>query len=387
MTAQQLKNSILQLAVQGKLVPQDPNDEPASILLEKIRNEKQRLVKEGKIKKEKPLPPISEDEIPFDVPESWVWCTVSTLGEIVTGSTPSTANLEYYGDDYPFYKPADLDAGSKVISSRDMLSSKGYDVSRPLKENSVLITCIGATIGKTGVIRKEGACNQQINAIIPMDCLSADFIFYCCSSDFFQKAIKENASSTTLPILNKGKFSDLLFPFPPLAEQHRIVERIEQLLPHIAEYDTAEQKLTALNAKFPDLLKKSILQSAVQGKLVPQDDNDEPASILLERIRAEKEQLIKDGKLKKDKPLPPITKDEIPFDVPESWEWVRLGRIVYNHGQMTPETDFCYIDIGSINNQKQLLNKQETILSAEKAPSRARKIVMIGDILYSTVRP
>ena len=229
----QIKKSILQAAVQGKLVEQNPNDEPASLLLERIRTEKEQLIKAGKIKKEKPLPPITEDDIPFDIPETWAWCKIAMLGEIVTGSTPLTTVADYYGNEYPFYKPSDLDAGVNVNSSRDMLSSKGYSVSRRLKTNSILVTCIGATIGKTGIIRKEGACNQQINAIIPSGYLSADYIYYCCSADFFQKSIKKNASSTTLPILNKNKFSELLLPLPPFNEQRRIVAKCEELLPLI----------------------------------------------------------------------------------------------------------------------------------------------------------
>jgi type I restriction enzyme S subunit len=170
------------------------------------------------------------------------------------------------------------------------------------------------------------------------------------------------------------------------------------------KYDVAEQKLSSLNAAFPDALKRSILQAAVQGKLVEQDPADEPASVLLERIRAEKAALVKAGKAKKDKHESIIFRrdnshyekldgiercidDEIPFDVPETWAWVRLESIVYNHGQMTPQESFCYIDIGSIDNKRQSLNEQETVLIAAKAPSRARKIVRRGDILYSTVRP
>jgi len=247
----QLKKSILQSAVQGKLVPQDPNDEPASAILERIRAEKEQLIKAGKIKRDKHESIIFkrdnshyeirngvevciDNELPFEIPDSWEWCTVAMLGEIVTGLTPKTTVSDYYGNEYPFYKPTDLDAGANVNCSRDMLSTKGYSVSRHLKSNSILVTCIGATIGKTGIIRKEGTCNQQINAIIPSEHLVADYIYYCCTADFFQKSIISNASSTTLPILNKTRFSCLYLPLPPLDEQHRIVKRIEELLPLIA---------------------------------------------------------------------------------------------------------------------------------------------------------
>ena len=171
-----------------------------------------------------------DDEIPFEIPESWAWCTVDTIGEIITGSTPSTAISDYYGNDYPFFKPTDLDVGKNILSSREMLSTKGFNISRKLKPNSILVTCIGATIGKTGLINITGTCNQQINAIIPHTSILADYLYYCCISDFFQKNIKLNASSTTLPILNKNKFSRLYLPLPPFEEQKRIVDKIENLL-------------------------------------------------------------------------------------------------------------------------------------------------------------
>ena len=169
-----------------------------------------------------------DDEIPFDVPETWAWARLGSVGEIVTGSTPSTTRPDYYGNEHCFFKPSDLDSGSNITCSRDMLSDKGYGISRQLKSNSVLVTCIG-TIGKTGIIRVEGTCNQQINAITPNQTVSPDYLYFCCIADFFQQSIKANASSTTLPILNKSKFSNLLCPIPPLAEQCRIVDRIEKL--------------------------------------------------------------------------------------------------------------------------------------------------------------
>ncbi len=229
--ASKLKKSILQEAIEGRLVPQDPNDEPASVLLERIREGKKRLVKEGKLKK-KDLEetPIQEDEIPFDIPDSWEWVRVGTVGEVITGGTPSKSELKYYGNEYPFYKPADLEQGKETCKSADSLSVEGYNHSRKLPQNSVLVTCIGS-IGKAGIIRKEGTCNQQINAIIPYKKLIIpEYLYYHISSSFFQECMWENSSSTTLAILNKNKFSQLTIPLPPLAEQKRIVAKIEQLL-------------------------------------------------------------------------------------------------------------------------------------------------------------
>ena len=326
MTAKQLTDSILQLAIQGKLVPQDPNDEPAPALLEKIRREKRRLVQEGVLKK-KDLEeiPIKEDEITFEIPESWIWVRINDLGEVITGGTPSKQHQEYYGDEYPFYKPGDLDKGVDITSSVDGLSKKGYDASRKLKANSILVTCIG-TIGKTGIISKEGACNQQINAIVPVNSLCPRYIYYTVCAPSFQSIIKKDAGQTTLPIMNKNNFCKLLFPLPPLAEQQRIVERIEEILPFVKEYGEAYEEASKMDAELPDKLKKSILQEAIMGKLGTQNSDDEPASVLMDKIREEKKRLVKEGVLKKkDLEETPVEEEEEPFKIPESWEWERLN--------------------------------------------------------------
>lgn len=326
MTAKQLTDSILQLAIQGKLVPQNPDDEPASVLLDRIWEEKKRLVKEGKLKK-KDLEetPISEDEIPFEIPESWEWCRIGFLGDVVTGGTPSKQNSDYYGNDYPFYKPGDLDKGINISSSVDGLSIKGYEASRQLKANSVLVTCIGATIGKTGLILKEGACNQQINAIMPYNGINPKYIYYVISAPSIQTIIRKDAGQTTLPIMNKSNFSKLVLPIPSINEQIRIVQKIEEVLPHIKDYGEAYEEETKLNTELPEKLKKSILQEAIMGKLGTQDPNDEPASVLLDRIREEKKQLVKAGVLKKkDLVETPIDEDEMPFTLPNGWVWANL---------------------------------------------------------------
>lgn len=177
-----------------------------------------------------------------------------------------------------------------------------------------------------------------------------------------------------------------MLPLPPLAEQRRIVEKIEEVLNHIEHLKVNEEKLSLLQKNFPDKLKKSLLQAAIQGKLTEQFSTDDNVDDLLAEIRKEKEKLIKEKKIKKQKPLPPITEEEIPFEIPENWRWVRLGDIMIERGQKKPEEKFSYIDIGSINNKENKLGECK-ILSPEKAPSRARKIVKVGDIIYSTVRP
>ena len=258
-----------------------------------------------------------EDEIPFELPEGWEWTRLGNLFSTITGNTPSTKDASLYGDEYPFYKPTDLDAGFDVCFSEDTVSEKGYKNGRILPVYSVLVTCIGATIGKTGYIRNSGICNQQINAILPNTFILPEYTYFCMCSAFEQQQILTNSSATTLPILNKSKFDSLFFPVPPKAQQTRTVERIKELL-HFVEIIQQEKRTLQETIK---LTKSKILDLAIRGKLVPQDPNDEPASVLLERIRAEKEELIKQGKIKRDK------KESIIFRGDDNSYYLRTGRV------------------------------------------------------------
>ena len=286
MDTKALRQKILDLAIHGKLVPQDPNDEPASVLLERIRAEKERLIKEGKIKKGKKSAKTSDKpHYPFELPKGWKWTTLGEIGEITTGNTPSKDNKEYYGGNIPFFKPTDLEQGIDTKFSNDKLSQLGFESSRKLPANTVLVTCIGATIGKTGLISVEGSCNQQINAIVPTKSIIPYFLYYACVSEYMQNEIKSNASATTLPILNKGNFSKIAFPLPPLEEQKRIVSEIERwmLFVNVVESGKSDLKKIIIQAK------SKILDLAIHGKLVPQAPNDEPASELLKRINPKAE--------------------------------------------------------------------------------------------------
>ena len=333
MKAETLKKAILQYAMQGKLVEQNPNDEPASILLERIKAEKEQLIKDGKIKKEKLLPPITEDEIPYELPQGWEWVRLVDIGYTQTGTTPSTSHPEYFNGEYPFIKPASILNNGKVNYVGETLTEIGLNNGRIITPNTVLMVCIGGSIGKVGIIDRLCSFNQQINSVTCYVEKMAKYIFYCLFSPYFYNTVLNIAPQTTLPIISKGKWEQILVPLPPLAEQQRIVEKLEQILPLVEEYGKNEEKLSKLNSTLPDKIKQSILQHAVQGKLVPQNPDDEPASVLLSRIKAEKEQLIKDGKIKKEKPLPPITEDEIPFEIPKHWEWCRVNDIgIYKKG-------------------------------------------------------
>ncbi len=336
MTAQDLKNAILQLAVQGKLVPQDPNDEPASELLKRIKAEKERLIKEGKIKKEKPLSPISEDEIPFDIPESWEWIRFGECGVLKSGFP--FKSTEYTVSGIQVVRISDL--AENNISCKNAVFYPQSDSLTPyyISNNSFLI-CMTGSIGKMAWVKDAlpRYLNQRVGMFEPLDNCDTSYLWWFLHTNFVLFKWIDAKTSTNGNIKNSD-ITDLLFPLPPLAEQERIVAKIEELMPLVEEYGKVEERLTALNAEFPDKLRKSILQQAIQGKLTERDPADEPASELLKRIRAEKERLVKEGKIKKEKPLPSITEEEMPFEIPENWEWVRLGDLGETQTGTTPST-------------------------------------------------
>ena len=313
MTAQQLKNAILQEAIEGRLVPQDPNDEPASILLEKIRKEKERLVKEGKLKKKDlEVKPISEDEIPFEIPESWEWVRIKTIFSMQAGKNVTSSDINSESNDiykYPCYGGNGLRGYVKRYNTDGVFPLVGRQ---------------GALCGNVNIA--SGLFWATEHAVVTDGYGMTDVKW----AYYFLTALNLNqyATATAQPGLAVSNIIEVLIPLPPLAEQKRIVAKIEELLPKVEKYGKAQDELNKLNEELPERLKKSILQEAIEGRLVPQDPNDEPASALLAKIREEKKQLVKEGKLKKkDLEEKPISEDEIPFEIPESWEWVTLSQI------------------------------------------------------------
>lgn len=344
MNAQQLKNAILQEAIEGRLVPQDPNDEPASVLLQRIRKEKERLVKEGKLKKKDlEVKPISEEEKPFEIPEGWEWCRIRDLFETSSGSTPQSKNPKYYSNgSINWVRTTDLNNG--LLDSCEIRITKeaveDYNLSI-IPQDSVCIAMYGGggTIGKHSIIKFDTTINQSVCAIFPNGFCDMNYVHIFMQ---YQRPYWMNyaAGSRKDPNINQIIIKNCPFPLPPLAEQHRIVAKIEELMPKVEEYGKAQEALDKLNAELPEKLKKSILQEAIEGRLVPQDPNDEPASILLDRIRQEKQRLVKEGKLKKkDLEEKPISEDEKPFEIPESWEWCKLGNVIslLSGRDLTPE--------------------------------------------------
>ena len=376
MTAQQLKNSILQMAVQGKLVPQDPSDEPASVLLERIKAEKQELIKAGKIKKDKKSSEIFRgaahnlpyayceqigkeirdisDEIPFEIPDSWEWVRCSVLGAIIRGSgikrtetVDSGLPCVRYGELYTTYNisftktvsfiPKELFEQCKQISYGDVIFTL-------TGENKPDIAKTIAYLGNSPVAVGGDLAYWTHHGMNPL------YLVYFMSSPYAIGRKVNLATGDIIVHISGDKVGSFLIPVPPLAEQNRIVAKINELEPIIQEYHSKEKAVSALNTTFPEALKKSILQEAVQGKLVPQNPDDEPASVLIERIRAEKQALIKAGKIKKDKHESIIvTRDKIPYEIPDSWVWCKLSDLaILENGDRSSKypVEADYVEIG-----------------------------------------
>ncbi len=339
MIAEQLKKSILQAAIQGKLTQQLPEDGDARDLLKEIRKEKARLIKDGKIKKEKPLPEITEDEIPFEVPENWCWVRLGEIGQIIGGGTPRTEDkLSWQNGEIPWLTPADM----KNIEGKYVSHGERYITEYGLKHSSTQLMPEGAIlfssrapIGYLAIANNDVTTNQGFKSIVPYIFEMSEFIYYYLMT--ITHEIEKMGSGTTFKEVSGSVMKKVSIPLPPLKEQQRIVERVEELLPEIKSLKNDETKLEELQKSFPKKMKDAILQYAIQGKLTQQLPEDGDARDLLKEIQKEKARLIKEDKIKKEKPLPEITEDEIPFEIPENWCWVRLGEIVLqNLGGGTP---------------------------------------------------
>ena len=316
MTPEQLKASILQYAIQGKLVEQRPEEGTGGELYQQIQDEKQKLIKEGKIKKEKPLPEIEDDEIPFDIPESWKWVRLEKAIFLLSGSDLESGRYNEKGLGIPY-----ITGASNIDDNRLIINRWTDSPNNIAKMGDLLLTCKG-TVGKTHILQHDEVhIARQLMAITPI-LINIEYLHY-----FIQSSIKtlRTRAKSMIPGIERKNVLGLITPIPPLAEQKRIVARIEELLPYVDRYAIAYEKLEQLNAKFPEQIKKSILQYAIQGKLVEQRPEEGTGEELYHQIQEEKQILIKEGKIKKEKPLPEIKDDEIPFDIPESWKWVKFG--------------------------------------------------------------
>ena len=421
MTAQKLRNSILQMAVQGKLVPQDPNDEPASVLLERIRKEKEQLIKEGKIKKNKKESCIFrgadnlhyeqigkevrciEDEVPFEIPESWEWVRLSSVVYNHGQTKPE--------EDFCYIDIGSVDNQHQKLSAVETIISPEKAPSRARK-----IICKDDIIYSTVRPYLHNMCIIDRN-FSKMPIASTGFAVFTCHADFYNEFLfyylmspdfdsyannVENSKGVAYPAINDTRLYKALIPLPPVDEQHRIVDKIKSVLPEIEKYDLVETELSNMNRDFPENLKRSILQWAVQGRLVPQDPSDEPAEVLLERIRTEKQRLVKEGKIKKDKHESIIFRrdnshyeklngiercidDEIPFDIPDNWSWVRLGSLFqHNTGKALNSsnkvgTKLTYITTSNLYWDKFVLDKLKEMPFTDAEVEKCT--VIKGDLL------
>ncbi len=386
--ADQIRKSILQLAIQGKLVKQDPNDEPASELVKKIYEEKKKLIAEGKLKKDKnesyifkgedncyyekvgKNEPVKLEDLPFDIPDNWMWIRLPELVEFRIGKTPERHSPKYWSESvYPWISIADMKEKQVLFSTKEKISSDALSkyFGNTLSPKGTLIMSFKLTIGKVSILGVDAVHNEAIISIFPYlseNNLIRDWLFYTLGLlvDYVDQtdAIKGKT-------LNKDKMSSMLIPLPPLNEQKRIISRLLKSEALLNEYGVLETKLSVLENSFSDNLKKSILQYAIEGKLVKQDPNDEPASVLLERIKAEKEQLIKEGKIKRDKNESTIyqgddknyyekkqdhtNKFEQTFEWPNSWTIIKISDVftVARGGSPRPIQEYLTNEGNGIN--------------------------------------
>ena len=330
MLADKLRKSVLQSAIQGKLTEQLATDDKVEDLLQAIKEEKELLIKEKKIKKQKPLPEITEDEIPFAIPENWKWVRLGEIGKIIGGGTPKTTNLEYWQNGkIAWITPADMKniKGKYISCGKKNITLLGLEKSSAqlLPKGSILFSS-RAPIGYVAIAREEVSTNQGFKSIVPFSLNLSLYLYYVLLG--MVDIIKKLGTGTTFKEVSGSVVEKILVPLPPLAEQKRIVEKLDNVLANIDELKANEEKLSILQKNFPDKLKKSILQSAIQGKLTEQLATDDNVEDLLKAIKEEKERLIKEKKIKKQKPLLEITEEEIPFEIPKNWKWVRLGKVI-----------------------------------------------------------
>ena len=326
MNAQDLKNSILQLAIQGKLVEQREEEGTAKELFEKIEAEKKQLIKEGKIKKQKKLPEIKEDEIPFDIPENWKWVRLGDLCNYGKCNSTPAKNIPK-GAWLLDLEDIEKDSG-KVLNKKRIHDVKSTSSKHIFKRGNVLYSKLRPYLNKVVIADEDGYSTSEI---LPLDFGTYVYNRYAQTvlmSPYFINYTVKCSYGVKMPRLGTTDGQLAMFPLAPLEEQKRIVAKIEELMPYVDKYDVAYSEVEELNKKFPEDMQKSILQYAIQGKLVEQREEDGTAEDLYKQIQEGKKKLIKEGKLKNQKALPEITEDEIPFDIPENWKWVRLGELI-----------------------------------------------------------
>lgn len=385
MTPQELKNSILQLAIQGKLVEQRLEEGTAEELYKQIQTEKQAFIKAGRIKKEKPLPEIAEDEKPFDIPESWMWVRLnevatSGLGKTLNKATDKGKVCRYLCSINVYWDGIKLDTVKEAPFT-------DVDREKYLLQKGDLLICEGGEAGRCAIWYSDEEMYYQ-NALHRVRFYAGNSAEYFRAIFELYKGIgviKKHCKGETIQHLVQAELYSILFPLPPLAEQKRIVTKIEELLPLIDRYEEAWTKLEAFNKRFPGDMQKSLLQMAIQGKLVEQRPEEGTGEELYAQIQAQKKELIKSGRIKKDKPLPEIADDEKPFSIPESWEWVYIGDLFqHNTGKALNSSDksgnpYEYITTSNVYWNRFELDKLKTMLFTDAEIEKCT--VQKGDLL------
>ena len=426
-----LRELILELAVRGKLVPQDDNDEPASVLLEKIAVEKVQLIKDKKIKKPKKLAEVSDDEHYFSTPQGWYWSRLNDIGEWGAGATPSRSNSKYYGGGIPWFKSGELSEDYISESQETITESALKETSlRENKPGDVLLAMYGATIGKASILEVAGTTNQAVCACTPFSGITSTFLLILLKA--YRARFIGMGAGGAQPNISREKIIATVIALPPTNEQHRIVAKVDELmllcdqleqqteasieahatlvevllatLTDSSDADELAQNWARIAEHFDSLftteqsieaLKQTVLQLAVMGKLVQQDPNDEPASVLLEKIAEEKERLIKDKVIKKEKPLPAITDKEKPFELPQDWGWERLQNITnlitkgsspkWQGVQYTEDPkDILFVTSENVGSFK-LIFKNKKYVEKKFNEIESRSILQKGDFLMNIV--
>jgi len=388
MIAEKLRKAVLQAAMQGKLTEQLPEDGDARDLLAEIQQKTQRKIKAGEIKATKPLPPIDPEEVLYEIPENWVW---TRLGNVISDNGQKVPDSEFTYIDIGSINNKTLQLGdlSNVLTPENAPSR----ARKIVKQGDGLYSTVRPYLHNACVIDKKieppPIASTGFLVIAPIHKTSVSYVLNWLVSPVCDKLINDvsNSRGVAYPAIPESKLKRIPIPLPPYSEQLRIIARIESFLLLLFELEKKEVELDVLEKEFPEKLKKSLLQAAMQGKLTEQLSEDGDAKYLLAEIQQEKKRKIKAGEIKAAKPLPPIDPDEIPYEIPENWVWTQLGNVITNNGQKVPDSEFTYIDIGSINNKTMQLGDLSNVLTPENAPSRARKIIKQGDGIYSTVRP
>lgn len=396
MTPEQLQASILQYAMEGKLVKQDPNDEPAVTLLDKIKTEREKLVKEGKLKKPRKVQSTEDEDFKFDIPNSWSWCRLGNIIYHLTDGAHKTPKYIDTKDGVPFLSVKDISSGKIDLTNTKFISQETHEVlskrCNPQK-GDILLTKVGTT-GIPVIVDTDIKFDLFVSvALLKFDdkLIDAKYFKYLLESPLVQDQVRENTKGVGNKNWVLRDINNTLIVLPPLEEQKRIVTKIEKLMPLVDEYAESYNRLQKIDNEFEDKLKQSVLQYAMEGKLVKQDPSDEPASELIKKIENEKAELIKEGKIKKSKKLPAITDEKKPFDIPDSWEWVRLGIISEVRGgkrvprgmKLSETSSYCpYIRVTDMENNSVA---QETLRYATKKiyEEISRYIITSEDVYFS----